>query len=98
MDQGTAAVEPGFFFYESAHFRSAFAYGLRKRAVPESLGMLEPGHGHVHDCGRPLHAGLRLLRGDNGETVCARRRRTAARRRSRAPDEIKTRRYYGGCA
>src|SRR5215472_5123487 len=98
MDQGTAAVEPGFFFYESAHFRSAFAYGLRKRAVSESLGMLEPGHGHVHDCRRPLHARLRLLRGDNSETIRARRRRTAACRRSRAPHEIETRRDHCGGA
>ena len=31
--------------------------------MPESLGMLEQGHGHVHDRRRPLHARLRLLRG-----------------------------------
>ena len=50
-----------------AHARAAgrteAAHGLRKRQVPEPLGMLEQRHGHLHDRRRPLHAGLRLLRG-----------------------------------
>jgi len=39
-----------------------------KRAMPESLGMLEPGHRYFHDRGRPLHAGVRILRGDDCKT------------------------------
>ncbi len=55
--------------------------------MPESLGMLESGHGHDDDRGRSLHACMRLLRRDNGQALCAGRRRAATRRRSRAPDE-----------
>ena len=36
---------------------------MRVGAVPESLGVLEPGDGHFHDRRRPLHPRLRLLRG-----------------------------------
>ena len=50
MDQGAAAVESGIFFNQGADFRLAIAHGLRERAMPESLGMLEPGHGDFHDC------------------------------------------------
>ena len=71
LDQSAAAVESGFLFDQSADFRFAVAHGLRKRAMPESLGMLEPGHGYFHDRRRSLHAGLRILRGDDGETVRA---------------------------
>ena len=39
--------------------------------MPESLGMLEQGHGHFHDRWRSLHARVRILRSDNGETICA---------------------------
>src|SRR5205823_3926856 len=48
LDQSPFAVEPGLLFDQSAHFRSATAHRLRKRAVPEPLGMLEPGDGDVH--------------------------------------------------
>ena len=71
LDQSAFAVESGFLFDQSAHFRFAVAYGLRKRAMPESLGMLEPGHRYFHDRGRSLHAGMRILRGDDSETVRA---------------------------
>jgi hypothetical protein len=70
LDQGAAAVESGFLFNQGAHFRFALAHGLRKRAMPESLGMLESGHGHDDDCGRSLHASMRLLRCDNREALC----------------------------
>ena len=49
LDQSPVAVESGFLLDQSAHFRSATAHCLRKRAVPEPLGMLEPGDGDVHD-------------------------------------------------
>ena len=55
---------PGLLFDQGAHLRSATAHGLRKRAMPESLGMLEPGHRDDDDRGRSLHARLRILRGD----------------------------------
>ena len=51
VDQSAAAVESRFLFHESADFRFAIAHGLRKRAVPESLGMLEPGHRNHDDRG-----------------------------------------------
>ena len=69
LDQGAFAVESGFLFDQSADFRFAVAHGLRERAMPESLGMLEPGHGYFHDRGRSLHARMRILRSDNGETI-----------------------------
>ena len=71
LDKGAVAVESGFLFDQSADFRFAVAHGLRERAMPESLGMLEPGHRYFHDRGRPLHAGMRILRGDDGKTVRA---------------------------
>src|SRR5438445_252384 len=49
LDQGAAAFESGFFLDQSAHFRFAPAHRLRKRAMPQQMGMLEPGHGDVHD-------------------------------------------------
>src|SRR5213080_940242 len=97
LDQSAAAFEPGFLFNEGAHFGFAFAHRLRKRAMPEPMGMLEPGHGHQDDCGRSMHARLRLLRGDNSETIRAGGRRAATRRRGSASNEIKTRRDYCGC-
>ena len=49
MDQSAAAIESRFLFHESVDFRFAIAHSLRKRAVPESLGMLEPGHSDNDD-------------------------------------------------
>ena len=49
VDQSAAAVESGFLFDQSSHFRFAVAHSLRERAMPESLGMLEPGHRDFHD-------------------------------------------------
>ena len=94
LDQGAVAIESGFLFDQGAHLRSAFAHGLRKRAVPEPLGMLEPGHGDHDDRGRSLHARLRILRSHDGQAIRARRGRTAARGRSRATDEIEARRHH----
>ena len=37
--------------------------------MPESLGMLEPGHRYFHDRRRSLHARMRILRSDDGETI-----------------------------
>jgi hypothetical protein len=71
MDQSAAAVESGFLFDQSADLRFAVAHGLRKRAMPESLGMLEPGYRYFHDRRRPLHTGMRILRGDDSKTVRA---------------------------
>src|SRR3954463_6023130 len=82
LDQGPVAVEPGFLFDQGAHLRSAVAYGLRERAVSKPMGMLEPGNGDNDDRGGTLHARVRFLRGHDRKAVCARRRRTAARRRS----------------
>ncbi len=62
------------------------AHRLRKRQVPQPLGVLEQGHGHLHDRRRPLHAGLRLLRGQHRQTVGPGCRRTAARGRGRPAD------------
>src|SRR4029077_19524811 len=90
LDQSAVAVESGFLFDQIANFRFALAYGLRKRPMPESLGMLEPGHRYFHDRWRSLHARMRILRRDNGEAVRAGRRRTEACRRSRAPNEFET--------
>src|SRR5205807_6259937 len=95
LDQGPIAVESGFLFDQSAHFRSATAHRLRKRAVPEPLGMLEPGDSDVHDRGGPLHTRVRVLRGDNGETVCLGGRRAATRGRSGHANEIETCRDHG---
>src|SRR6478672_10973406 len=81
LDQSAAAVESGFLFNQSADFRFAIAHGLRERAMPESLGMLEPGYRYFYDCWRSLHAGVRILRRHNGETIHAGRRRTEAGRR-----------------
>ena len=69
LDQSAAAVESGFLFNQSADFRFAVAHGLRERAMPESLGMLESGNCYLYDRGRPLHAGVRILCGDDCETV-----------------------------
>jgi hypothetical protein len=71
MDQSAAAVESGFLFDQSADLRFAVAHGLRKRAMPESLGMLEPGHRYFHDRRGSLHARMRILRGDDSKTVRA---------------------------
>src|SRR5436305_160383 len=64
VDQSAVAVESGFLFDQSADFRFTIAHGLRKRAMPESLGMLEPGHRYSHDRRGSLHARMRILRGD----------------------------------
>ena len=94
LDQSAVAVESRFLFDQSADFRFAIAHGLRERAVPESLGMLEPGHRYFHDRRRSLHAGVRILRSNDGETIRVGRRRTEARRRSSAPDEFETRCHH----
>ena len=62
--------------------------------MPKPLGMLEPGHRDHDDRGRTLHAGLRILRRDYRQAVRARRRRTAARGRGRAPDGFEACRRY----
>src|SRR5689334_15931951 len=49
--------------------RSAVAYGLRERALPEPLGMLEQKHGNFHDRRGPLHAELPLLCRQHGQAV-----------------------------
>ncbi len=69
LDQSAVAVESSFLFDQSVDFRFAVAHGLRKRAMPEPLGMLEPGHSYFHDRWRPLHARMRILCSDNGETI-----------------------------
>jgi hypothetical protein len=65
MDQSAFAIQSSFLFNQGAHFRSALAHGLRKRAMPKSMGMLESGHRDFHDRWRPLHARVRILRRDN---------------------------------
>ena len=70
MDQGAITVEPGFLFDQGADFGFAAAYGLRERAMPEPLGMLEPGHGNHDDRRRPLYPRVWILRSDNREAVC----------------------------
>ncbi len=62
---------PAVLFHQGADLGSAAAHGLRGGPMPEPLGMLEPGDGDFHDRRRPLHAGLRILRGDDGEAVRA---------------------------
>ena len=69
LDQGAAAVESSFFLDQSAHFRFAPAHRLRKRAMSEQMGMLEPGDGDLHDRWGPLHSRLRILRSDYRETI-----------------------------
>ena len=49
--------------------RTQIAHGVRKRQMPEPLGMLEQRHGNFHDRRGPLHARLRLLRRDDGQTL-----------------------------
>src|SRR3982751_5603514 len=49
LDQSAVAVESGFLFDQSADCRFAVAHRLRERAMPESLGMLEPGHRYFYD-------------------------------------------------
>ena len=71
VDQSPFAIESGFLFDQGTDLGFAIAHGLRKRAVPESLGMLEPRHRDVHDRRGSLHARLRILRRDNRETVRA---------------------------
>ena len=39
------------------------AHGVRERALPQHGRVLGARHGHIHDFGRHLHAGLRFLRG-----------------------------------
>ena len=66
--------------------------------MSKPMGMLEPGHSDFHDRWRPLHARLRILRRDNRKTLRAGRRRTAARSRGGAPNEIKTCGHHGSRA
>src|SRR5438309_673856 len=42
MDPSAFAIQSSFLFDQGAHFRSALARGLRKRAMPNPMGMLEP--------------------------------------------------------
>ncbi len=76
-----AAHHAADFGYVLAHAlaarRAEAAHSLRKRQMPEPLGMLEQRHGDVHDRGRPLHARLRVLRGQHDETARAGSGRTA---------------------
>ncbi len=39
--------------------------------MSEPVGVLERGDGDVYDRGGSVHAGVRILRGDDGEAVCA---------------------------
>ena len=48
---------------EAHHAHAGSAYGMRERALPEHGRMLGTRHGHIHDFGRYLHAGVRILRG-----------------------------------
>jgi hypothetical protein len=68
---GMAAPQTADLGVVCAHAQSAgrtqAAHGLREREVPEPLGMLEQGHGDIHDRGRPLHEGMRVLRGQHGQ-------------------------------
>ena len=49
VDQSAAAFQSGFLFHQSTHFGSAPPHRLRECAVPEPLGVLEPGHGDNDD-------------------------------------------------
>src|SRR5438105_4575676 len=49
----------------------ASAYGLRERAVPQSLGVLEQEHRYFHDRGGPLHSKLPFLRRHHRQTTAA---------------------------
>ena len=60
---------PVFFSTKALISDLRLAHGLRKRAMPEPVGMLEPGNGDVHDRGGSLHASVWILRGNNRETV-----------------------------
>ena len=72
LDQSAVAVESRFLLDQSADFRFAIAHGLRERAMPEPLGMLEPGHRYFHDRRRSLHARMRILRSNDSEAIRAR--------------------------
>ena len=48
---------------ETHHAHTRSAHGVRERALPQHGRMLGTRHGHVHDFGRHLHAGVRFLRG-----------------------------------
>lgn len=43
-----------------------FAYDMYEWQLPQYRGVLEPGHSHLHDSGRDLHAELQVLRGEGG--------------------------------
>ena len=62
--------------------RARAGNGLRECSMPESLGMLDPPHGDVHDSGRRLHAALRVLRGQTWPTGGSRPRRARTPGRS----------------
>ncbi len=75
--------------FTAPHRRLAARNGVRKCEVPEPPGVLVAPHRDVHDYGQPLHANVQLLLGAEGRTGNARRRRTAAARRSRRPLGLK---------
>src|SRR5438046_3596180 len=47
---------------EAHHAHAGSTHRLREREMPEHWRVLGTRDGDVHDSGRPLHAGLRILR------------------------------------
>src|SRR5437773_8133014 len=66
MDQGARPRGRGVRAPAGRHARPRSPHGLRGGALPQHRRLLEPGHGDLHDPRRRLHAGLRLLRGEDG--------------------------------
>ena len=66
VDQGAAAEPAAVLVDQVDGDRSEAGHGVRGGAVPEPLGVLEPRHGDLHDRRREVHAGLRVLRGEDG--------------------------------
>src|SRR6266481_7934322 len=52
---------------EAHHAHAGFAHGVRKRALPEHGRVLGTWHSDLHDFGRHLYTGLRILRGAFGQ-------------------------------
>ena len=69
---------------------------LRKRQMPQSLGMLDQTHRHVHDPGQRLHPAVRLLRGrPRASRGCRNRRARATGRGLPSPGTAPRRHYFG---
>ena len=60
-----AAQRPELPGAQAPHARPHAQHGLRGGALPEHRGVLGAAHGHGHDPRRHVHAGLRLLRGED---------------------------------